>query len=119
MFFLSRKNYPHQYGFKKAVSTTAQLIEAIRDFYLSLEARQQIDVICVDFAKAFDKVPHTKLIFKFQQLSLTTDLLNWIAAYLKNRQQNVRVGDCTSSSLKLLSSVPWRSFLCPLQFSLL
>ncbi|KAH9377855.1 hypothetical protein HPB48_020315 [Haemaphysalis longicornis] len=53
--------FPNQHGFRQIVSTVTQLIEAIDDFTRALNNSVQIDGICLNFSKAFDKVPHKDL----------------------------------------------------------
>ncbi|VDL74243.1 unnamed protein product [Nippostrongylus brasiliensis] len=57
---------PEQFGFRKGGSTTAQMLVALNDWTSFLEAGKDVDVIYFDFEKAFDKVPHDKLL---EQLS--------------------------------------------------
>lgn len=110
--------YPHQHGFRSNLSTVTQLIETIHDFSLAINDQRQIDVICIDFAKAFDKVSHNKLLFKLRQIGISSTILEWIEAYLINRRQVVRVDDCMSCSLEVFSGVPQGSVLGPLLFLL-
>lgn len=74
----------------------------------------QVDVICIGFAKAFDKVSHRKLLFKLRNVGLSTDVLDWIGAYLNDRQQAVRVADTISENREVYSGVPQGSVLGPL-----
>lgn len=108
--------YQYQHGFRRGLSTITQLIETIHDFSSAIDAQEQIDVICIDFAKAFDKVPHSKLLFKLYRAGISETILKWIKAYLNNRRQVVHVDDCFSSTLEVLSGVPQGSVLAPLLF---
>lgn len=54
--------FPNQHGFRQNLSTVTQLIETVDDFTRALNNSVQIDAICLDFSKAFDKVPHRELI---------------------------------------------------------
>ena len=58
----------------------------------TLEDGQSVDVLYFDFAKAFDSVPHNRLIAKLQGLGITGRLLTWLKNFLVNRKQKV-VGD--------------------------
>jgi len=64
-----------QYGFIKNRSTSLQLLQRMDKWAEYLEHRGQIDVMCSDFEKAFDKVPHKRLIYKPRSYGLTSSLL--------------------------------------------
>ena len=51
-----------QYGFRAKRSTETQLIQTIHDIYKPLDKQETIDMAILDFTKAFDKVPHKRLI---------------------------------------------------------
>ena len=54
-----------------------------------LDSGGQIDVIYTDFAKAFDKVPHQRLLAKLRSYGITKEMLQWIENFLCNRKQCV------------------------------
>ena len=56
-----------------------------------LEKGGQVDAIYTDFEKAFDKVPHRRLISKLKSYGISTTLLYWIEDYLQNRKHRVKV----------------------------
>lgn len=53
------------------VYITAQLIETIHDFSTGLDMHEQIDVIFIDFAKAIEKVPNDRLLYKLRWAGLS------------------------------------------------
>ena len=56
-----------------------------------LDAGIGIDVIYLDYKKAFDTVPHERLLTKLQALGIDGNLLKWIEAFLSNRQMRILV----------------------------
>jgi len=105
-----------QHGFLARHSTCSQIIECVNDWSLALNIRKQVDVVYIDFCKAFDSVVHKKLIYKLEALGIRGKILLWIAAFLSNRSQVVKVGNSTSSSVCVISGVPQGSVLGPALF---
>ena len=83
------------------------------DWTLQLDSGKQIDVTYTDFEKAFDKVPHHRLISKLQSYGLSSDLIKWIHNFLCNRIQRVGVNDSYSC---WFSGIPQGSILGPILF---
>jgi len=71
----------HQYGFRRHRSTTYLLLEVTHDWAQALELRQSCHCLFLDFSKAFDTMPHSRLLLKLESLGITGDLLRWIKAF--------------------------------------
>ena len=66
---------------------------------------RQTDVIIMDFAKAFDKVPHKRLLYKLQYYGIRGSTYKWIASWLSERYQNVVLDGHASDPVPVLSGV--------------
>ena len=105
-----------QHGFRKKRSCVTQLLEVMNDFTCSMDNGYDIDILYLDFKKAFDSVPHERLIIKLKAYGITGQVLRWISAFLSNRTQQVRVGTATSGVGMVLSGIPQGSILGPILF---
>jgi len=95
-----------QWGFQKGKSTTTALLYATHDWFTLLD--QQKDVMCIffDLKKAFDTVPHRKLLDKLCEIGIHPLLLSWLCSYLSGREQYVLVNGACSERCHVLSGVP-------------
>ena len=106
-----------QHGFRKRRSTATQLIATIQGITSKLRSgKDQVDVILLDFAKAFDKVPHQRLLYKLSFYGIRGDTLKWIEAFLGHRKQQVLLDGCRSHQADVISGVPEGTVLGPLLF---
>ena len=84
----------------------------------TISTRIQTDAILLDFQKAFDKVPHQRLLYKLTYYGhgILPQALNWVHSFLSNRTQQVLLKGNTSSPINVTSGVPRGSVLGPILF---
>ena len=78
-----------------------------------------MDMIILDFSKAFDKVPHRRLLSKHEFYGIQGKTLEWMESWLTTRTQRVIVDGVCSSSVAVTSGVPQGTVLGPLMLLLL
>ena len=107
-----------QHGFTKGLSTETQLIQIVHDWSLKLNKNEQFSCIYFDFSKAFDRVNHSLLLHKLNNLGIHKKTTDWIGSYLTNRSFQVRMNETLSGASPCSSGVPQGSCLGPILFKL-
>ena len=105
-----------QHGFMNGRSCSTNLL-AVLDIWTSvIESEGSIDTVYLDFAKAFDTVPHERLLRKLKGYGIGGDLLEWTRDFLTGRQQRVIINSEKSGLGDVLSGIPQGSVLGPFLF---
>ena len=107
-----------QHGFRRHRSCVTQLLEVMNDLSSLTEQKLDFDILYLDFAKAFDTVPHQRLLNKLKAYGIEGDLLNWISSFLSNRTQRVRVNKSFSEYKTVDSGIHQGSVLGPVLFTI-
>ena len=105
-----------QHGFFTGRSCQTNLCIFTHYLATSLDQGSQVDVIYLDYRKAFDQVSHQILIEKLKFYGICDPLLTWFRSYLEGRRQIVAIGSTISNEFNVCSGVPQGSHLGPILF---
>jgi hypothetical protein len=120
MKFLNRHHLlvDFQHGFRTGHSCETQLISTIDDLVTNMDQNTRTGVIILDFSKAFDTVPHRRLINKLKSYRIDNRAIGWIENWLHLRTQTVVLDGERSRPCHVKSGVPQGTVLGPLLFLL-
>ena len=106
-----------QHRFLKGKSCVTRLLKYLEDITEAMDNGNDVDVIYLDFCKAFDKIPHQRLLKKLEKYGIKGKVLNWIRDFLSERQQRAFIKGSSSTWTDIASGVPHGSVLGTTLFS--
>ena len=93
-----------------------QLLHAMKHCTKSLDDGNDVDIVYLDFCKAFDCVPHQCVLFNLKAYGISGNFFNLIMDFPSNSRQGVNVNGSCSDRSNNISGVPQGSVLGPLLF---
>ena len=111
---------PNQHGFVPGKSCVTLLADVLDDWFMSLNMRdiKQVDVVTLDWCKAFDRVPHARLVDKLFCVYIRGNLQSWIRSFLTSRFQVVAYKGRLSDLVPVISGVIQGSVIGPFLFTI-
>ena len=107
---------PLNHGFRAGHSCETQLLTTLEDFTKNFDKNIQTDIAILDFSKAFDTVPHRKLLEKMKKYGIKGNILQWVSSFLTTRKMKVVIDGFCSEEDQVTSGVPQGTVLGPILF---
>ena len=102
--------------FRAGYSCETQLLTTMHDLLRNNDKGLQTDMVILDFSKAFDTVPHGKLLHKLKKYGINGNIHSWLEMFLTKQHMRVVVDGDFSDSVTVDSGVPQGTVLGPLLF---
>ena len=109
---------PYQHSGRNNCSVTTNLLQAMDQWTESLNNKVPVDIIFLDLNKAYDTVPHEKLLALLGQYGINQQLLRWIREFITGRKQYVRINGQHSANRSIVSGIPQGSVISSALFQI-
>ena len=83
-----------------------QLLKVLDEWTYAMDEGYSVDCFYMDFQKAFDTVPHQRLLSKVRTYGFNENMINWIEQFITGRTQRVRIDGEFSESKEVISGIP-------------
>ena len=106
----------NQHAFIAKRSTSTNLLECLNDWTEAVDGNKPIDILYLDLQKAFDSVPHAKLIYKLKKAGIGGNILKWLENFICCRKHCVRVNSAKSPFEPVESGIAQGTLSGPMLF---